>query len=114
MKTYISYTFAIFSLWVLMIVSCKEATQQPISAASNEPTNLNTIETILPEAPGYKAFQMNCISCHSARYVQMQPDLPEKTWTAIVAKMQKNFGVPLADSSAREIVQYLTAIKGKK
>ena len=114
MKTSTSYTFIIFTFWVFMIVSCKEAAQQPATTASNEPTNLNAIRTELPDAPGYETFKMNCMSCHSARYVQMQPDLPEKSWTAIVTKMQKNFGAPLEDSLAKEIVQYLVAIKGKR
>jgi len=32
---------------------------------------------------------------------------------AIVTKMQKSFGAPVADSSVKEIVQYLVSIKGK-
>ena len=82
--------------------------------ATTVPANLNAIETILPDAPGYTSFKMNCMSCHSARYIKMQPNLPEKAWTAIVTKMQKSFGAPFSDSSAREIVQYLVAIKGEK
>jgi len=76
-------------------------------------TNLNAIITELPDKPGYVSFKQNCMSCHSARYIQMQPALPEKTWTAIVTKMQKSYGAPVADSSVNEIVQYLVSIKGK-
>jgi hypothetical protein len=76
-------------------------------------TNLNAIITELPDKPGYASFKQNCMSCHSARYIQMQPELPEKTWTAIVTKMQKSYGAPVADSSVKEIVQYLVSIKGK-
>jgi len=76
-------------------------------------TDLNAIITDLPDKPGYTSFKQNCMSCHSARYIQMQPDLPEKTWTAIVTKMQKSYGAPVADSSVKEIVQYLVSIKGK-
>jgi len=76
-------------------------------------TNLNAIITELPDKPGYVSFKQNCMSCHSARYIQMQPTLPEKTWTAIVTKMQKSYGAPVADSSVKEIVQYLVSIKGK-
>ena len=107
------YIVAIYSC-CFFATACNQNNNQSVTIPSDKPTNLNAIQITLPEAPGYQAFQMNCISCHSARYVQMQPDLPEKTWTAIVTKMQKNFGAPLEDSSAREIVQYLTAIKGKK
>lgn len=108
-----SYIVFVFS-FCLIAVACNQHNEQPVVAATNEPTNLNAIQTILPEAPGYTAFQTNCISCHSARYVQMQPNLPEKTWAAIVTKMQKSFGAPLTDSAAKEVVQYLTLIKGKQ
>lgn len=76
--------------------------------------DLNHVNIHLPEAAGYQAFALNCLICHSAAYVQNQPDLPEKTWEGIVTKMQKTFGAPVADSSIREIVQYLVTIKGKR
>jgi mono/diheme cytochrome c family protein len=69
-------------------------------------------EPIIPVAPGVEAFQMNCITCHSARYVQMQPDFPEKTWAKIVDKMIKTYGAPITDSTAKTIVAYLNTIKG--
>lgn len=94
--------------------ACNNETQQASIVASNIPTNLNAIVTELPEAPGHEAFKQYCVSCHSARYIQMQPVFPEKTWTTLVTKMQKAFGAPIPDSSAKEIVQYLVAIKGKK
>ena len=113
MKNFLKHGVLVFALSIFMVV-CNEPENELTTVATNEPTNLNAIQTALPDAPGYETFKMNCISCHSARYVQMQPDLPEKTWAAIVAKMQKNFGAPVADSSAQVIVQYLKAIKGKK
>lgn len=77
------------------------------------PTDLNAFATELPKAAGYEAFKMNCVSCHSARYIQMQPNLSEKTWAALVTKMQKTFHAPIPDSSVNDIVQYLVLIKGK-
>ena len=106
-------TTVIFSFCIVLINSCKEANDRNVPIAAAVPVNLNAIETTLPDAPGYTTFKMNCLSCHSARYIKMQPHLPEKTWTAIVTKMQKGFGAPFSDSSAREIVRYLVAIKGK-
>ncbi|MEP6844418.1 MAG: cytochrome c [Panacibacter sp.] len=106
----------IFSFFLIAgpIASCNETAKNPSMVVTNEPTNLNAIQTELPSAPGYETFKTNCLSCHSARYIQMQPDFPEKTWATIVGKMQKNFGAPIADSSVKEIVQYLVAIKGGK
>ena len=44
----------------------------------------------------------------------MQPPFPRKTWEKIVDKMVKNFGAPIPDSSAKAIVDYLVATKGKQ
>ncbi len=103
----------IFSLSAGIISSCNEAEKKDDSPVVSAPTDLNSVVTNLPEAPGYKDFQGNCVSCHSARFVEMQPNLSEKTWSAIVNKMKNSFGAPLPDSSIAPIVQYLVAIKGK-
>ena len=104
----------LFFLCVCFAVSCGETgTETEHSVAAATAPDLNGVVTKLPELPGYQTFTANCLTCHSASYIQMQPNLPEKTWTAIVTKMQKTFGAPVPDSSAQEIVQYLVAIKGK-
>jgi len=112
-RRYIRLQFLLYVLTVMIIaIACNNNVTQSASAGV-ENTDLNAIITELPNAPGYDVFKTNCTSCHSARYVQMQPEFPEKTWTAIVTKMQKSFGAPVTDSSAKEIVKYLVAIKGK-
>lgn len=97
----------LFSLFACTILACGEAAITP------HPPIATNIMTKLPEAPGYASFEKNCLSCHSARYVQMQPNFSEKTWLNIVTKMKKNFGAPVPDSAVNGIVQYLVAIKGK-
>ncbi len=103
----------LFSMCACCCLSCSESNNKNENPVASAPAGLYSIITKLPEAPGYASFQNNCISCHSARYVQMQPDLSEKSWTALVTKMQKSFGAPVPDSSVKEIVQYLVAIRGK-
>lgn len=103
----------LFFLLTCFFISCNEQStrlKHPVAAIAPD---LKNITTNLPEAPGYQTFNMNCVICHSARIVQIQPNLPEKTWTAIVTKMQKSYGAPVSDSAAQIIVQYLVAIKGK-
>jgi len=107
-----NYKNVIVMIAVIFITACNNNQSfKPVN--DTVVTNLNAIITELPDKPGYASFKQNCMSCHSARYIQMQPDLPEKTWMAIVTKMQKSFGAPVADSSVKEIVQYLVSIKGK-
>jgi len=107
-----NYKNVIVIIAAIFITACNSS-ESPETANDTGVTNLNAIISELPDKPGYTSFKQNCMSCHSARYIQMQPDLPEKTWTAIVTKMQKSFGAPVADSSVKEIVQYLVSIKGK-
>ena len=112
MRSYKPVIIAVICLNIL--VACNESNKRTSEVDVPQQTDLNTIITELPDAAGYQTFKMNCLSCHSARYIQMQPDLTEKAWSNIVAKMQKSFAAPVTDSSAKEIVQYLTSIKGKK
>jgi cytochrome c5 len=108
----ISVSF-LFFLCLLLLISCGEAgskREHPVAAAA---PNLKEVTTTLPQAPGYQTYMSNCTICHSASYVQNQPALPQKTWAAIVTKMQKTFGAPVSDSAAGVIVQYLIAIKGE-
>lgn len=105
-------TSYLFFLCACFVISCNDSgmkTEHPIASVAPD---LNHVKTNLPEAPGYQVFYNNCLTCHSDRYVLDQPDMPAQTWTAIVTKMQKTFGAPVADSSAEKIIQYLVAIKG--
>ena len=102
----------LLAIIVIMIVTACNNSRPLQPVADTGVTNLNAIISELPDKPGYTTFKQNCLSCHSARYIQMQPDFPEKTWTVIVTKMQKNFGAPVPDSSVQEIVKYLVSIKG--
>lgn len=68
----------------------------------------------MPEANNRKLFLNTCTSCHTARYVAMQPDFPRATWTAEVNKMHKAFGCPVSEDQVEPIVDYLMAIRGAK
>ena len=63
----------------------------------------------LAEGPGRGETQISCSSCHSPRYILMQPPLPAATWDAEVRKMIKTYGAPIGDADAQKITQYLQA-----
>lgn len=75
-----------------------------VSDASQTPT--------LAEAAGRDAFTDNCLNCHSARYVLMQPRFPRKVWKAEVAKMVDAYKAEIPPAQQEEIVNYLTAAYG--
>ncbi len=105
--------FLITSLFIFTMISCAEnKTGEPEAATSAK--NIHDVETNLGTAEGEEIFKTNCLTCHSLRYIQMQPDFPRKNWEKIVEKMIKNFGAPIPDSSAKIIVDYLVTVKGKE
>ncbi len=82
--------------------------------ANSTAKDIHDVETNLGRGQGEELFKSHCITCHSLRYIQMQPAFPRKTWEKIVDKMVKNFGAPIPDSTTHSIVDYLVSVKGKQ
>ena len=63
--------------------------------------------------PGYQLVQRNCVGCHSAHYVQMQPPTLARTyWENTVKRMKKPFGAQFPDEDAAAMVDYLVKTYG--
>jgi len=63
----------------------------------------------LTPGDGLQDVQIYCNTCHSPRYITMQPPLPAATWEAEVNKMNKTFGAAIPDENTRKIIRYLQA-----
>jgi cytochrome c5 len=50
-----------------------------------------------------------CNTCHSPRYILMQPPLTHDQWAAEVTKMVKTFGIEIPESDQTIIINYLAA-----
>jgi cytochrome c551/c552 len=62
---------------------------------------------------GYSLVQRNCMTCHSAHYVQSQPSSsPRGYWEATVKKMKKPFGAQFPDDDIPAMVDYLVKTYG--
>src|SRR5262249_36686529 len=61
----------------------------------------------LADGPGRAETQVNCSSCHTLRYIAMQPPLPAATWDAEVHKRIKTYGAQISDADTQKIIQYL-------
>ena len=101
-------------LLIITIISCNSNEMKPSAVVKKEIPDISSVTVTLPEAAGSEEFKANCLTCHSARYIEMQPDFAKKNWEKIVDKMIKTFGAPISDSAAVKIVNYLVEIKGKK
>ena len=61
----------------------------------------------LAPGAGREAVQSYCATCHSTRYITMQPPLPPETWAAEVDKMIKVMGQPIPEDVQPVIIKYL-------
>jgi hypothetical protein len=61
----------------------------------------------LAPGDGLQDVQIYCNTCHSPRYIAMQPPLPAATWEAEVNKMNKTFGAAIPDENTQKIILYL-------
>jgi mono/diheme cytochrome c family protein len=62
--------------------------------------------------PNLDVVQNNCTACHSADYINTQPQGPKYKkdfWQAEVTKMIKVYGAPIDDADVSKIVDYLAA-----
>ena len=63
----------------------------------------------LTPGDGLQEVQTYCNTCHSPRYITMQPPLPAATWEAEVNKMNKTFGAAIPEENTQNIIRYLQA-----
>lgn len=61
----------------------------------------------LAPGEGLQEVRIYCNTCHSPRYITMQPPLPAATWEAEVNKMNKAFGAGIPEDDTRTIILYL-------
>ena len=66
-----------------------------------------TFDAGLADGAGKAEKQIYCGTCHTPRYIPMQPPLPAATWDAEITKMMKTFGAQIPDADAQKIAQYL-------
>ena len=88
----------------------QQAAAQPLlSNASYSVDAYPVPEVDLAPGEGLQEVRIYCGTCHSPRYITMQPPLPGATWEAEVNKMNKTFGAAIPEDSARKIILYLQA-----
>ena len=63
----------------------------------------------LAPGEGLQDVQIYCNTCHSLRYITMQPPLSAATWEAEANKMNKAFGAAIPDDNTQRIILYLQA-----
>ena len=55
----------------------------------------------------------NCLSCHSASMVLLQPKMNAKQWGASVEKMRIVYKAPIEDADAAKLPEALARVQGR-
>ena len=114
-------TAAAFVFSLLLVFRIMDTQAVPVAGVqSTATTGSATPELIanpsdppeMAEGPGRDVFMANCLNCHSARYVTMQPRFSRNVWKAEVAKMTSAYKARIAAPQQNEIVDYLVAAYG--
>lgn len=66
----------------------------------------------IPAGPNIETYEKDCLTCHTARYVSMQPRFSKTVWQNEVKKMVDAYGAPIPEAEQALIVEYLVAVKG--
>jgi cytochrome c5 len=88
---------------------------KPTSKAAANPVHSIVLPQYTPEisdGPNKEIYQRNCLTCHTARYVSVQPRFSKTVWLSEVKKMVDAYGAPIPEADQALIVEYLVAVKG--
>ena len=80
---------------------------------AGRPTSCRTKPRRSSPAPISKSSRAIAAACHSADYIQTQPQGPsfkKDFWQAEVTKMIKVYGAPIDEADVPKIVDYLTQV----
>ena len=61
----------------------------------------------LAPGSGRELVEGYCHTCHSLRYITMQPPLPARTWQAVVKKMIEVYGMQAPEADVPKMLRYL-------
>jgi len=90
--------------------SVRQAAPIELQSDSNYQVSVYPVPALdLTPGDGLQDVQIYCNTCHSPRYITMQPPLPAATWEAEVNKMNKTFGAAIPDENTQKIIRYLQA-----
>ena len=57
------------------------------------------------------SFRKNCLICHTARYVSIQPRFSKTVWQNEVTTMFDAYAAPISEADQVLVVEYLVALK---
>ena len=77
------------------------------ASASYDVAAYTLYPAMLAAGDGEQEVASYCNTCHSTRYITMQPPLPADAWSGEVNKMIKTYGASIPDDATQKIIHYL-------
>ena len=84
------------------------------AGAAERPWKLPVETAKFKPGPGVALATGQCLLCHSADYISMQPSLDRAGWTASVQKMREKYGAPIPTNQVEGLVDYLVKTYGRE
>jgi cytochrome c5 len=116
--------FAVSILTTGLTVSVTVRSQQPSASTSKSTRTAGSSQVhniVLPQypsevaqGPNVEIYSKNCLICHTARYVSMQPRFSKTVWQNEVKKMVDTYGASISETDQTLIVEYLVAVNGEE
>ncbi len=102
-----------------LTVSVAVHSQQPASKPAANAGSSQVHSIVLPKyppeiqpGPNVEIYSKDCLLCHTARYISMQPRFPKSVWQSEVKKMVDAYGASIPEVDQPLIVEYLVAVRG--
>lgn len=113
MSTFHSLTRHYLVLAIAVCTSAAALAASPAPDFKSVKVDLPFGDRVFPDGPHVDAISNNCLACHSAGMVLVQPPMSRKDWTAEVEKMRAVYKAPVAENDVSAIIDYLVATKGR-
>src|SRR4051812_30830639 len=84
----------------------------PAAQAADRGWKLPAETAKLERGPGVEIVTAQCLLCHSADYISIQPRMNRAAWTATVTKMKDKYGAPITPENIEPVVNYLAKTYG--
>jgi|SRR5208283_1776918 len=100
---------------ICLLGQAQQSSKTSPQQASNDSVHTIVLPQYSPEVlagPHLDTYRKNCLICHSARYVEMQPRFAQGVWEKEVKKMVDAYGAKIPEAEQQEIVEYLVAVRG--
>lgn len=95
-------------VWLVPADSEPAATRKAPAASWQKITvELPSSQKIFPPGDGADIANGQCLMCHSAGMVLLQPALTQEQWVSEINKMRNSFGSPLPAEQVTPLAQYL-------